>query len=85
MLDGITPSASILVHLDIDVFQKQEFSAAYFPHDQGLTLAEGRELLAVLLKDPRIRLIEISEYATLRDLDQRNINTLVDLLAATLR
>jgi len=85
ILDGITPSASILVHLDIDVFQKQEFSAAYFPHDQGLTLAEGRELLAVLLKDPRIRLIEISEYATLRDLDQRNINTLVDLLAATLR
>jgi arginase len=85
ILDGITPSASILVHLDIDVFQKQEFSAAYFPHDQGLTLAEGRELLAILLKDPRIRLIEISEYATLRDLDQRNINTLVDLLAATLR
>jgi hypothetical protein len=36
------------------------------------------------LKDPRIRIIEISEYATLRDLDQRNINKLVDLLSATL-
>jgi arginase len=78
------PAAPILLHLDIDVFQKQELSAAYFPHDQGLTLAEGRELLGVLLKDPRIRIIEISEYATLRDLDRANINRLVDLLVATL-
>lgn len=84
ILDDIPSSASILVHLDIDVFQKQELPAAYFPHDQGLTLAEGRELLAVLLKDARIRLIEISEYATLRDLDHANITKLVDLLAATL-
>jgi arginase len=84
ILDAIPASASILVHLDIDVFQKQELPAAYFPHEQGLTLAEGRELLTVLLKDPRIRIIEISEYATLRDLDQRNINKLVDLLSATL-
>jgi arginase len=78
------PAAPILLHLDIDVFQKQELPAAYFPHDQGLTLAEGRELLGVLLKDPRIRIIEISEYATLRDLDHANINKLVELLVATL-
>ena len=84
ILDAIPASASILVHLDIDVFQKQELPAAYFPHEQGLTLAEGRELLTVLLKDPRIRIIEISEYATLRDLDQRSINKLVGLLSATL-
>jgi arginase len=84
ILDAIPASASILVHLDIDVFQKQELPAAYFLHEQGLTLAEGGELLAVLLRDPRIRIIEISEYASLRDLDQRNINKLVDLLSATL-
>jgi arginase len=84
ILATIPATAQILLHLDIDVFQKQELSAAYFPHDQGLTLAEGRELLGVLLQDPRIRIIEISEYATLRDLDQANINKLVDLLVATL-
>jgi arginase len=85
VLDAIPASAPILVHLDIDVFQKQEFAAAYFPHEQGMTLAEGSELLAVVLKDPRIRIIEISEYATLRDLDRTNINKLVDLLSANLR
>jgi arginase len=84
ILSAIPATAPILLHLDIDVFQKQELSAAYFPHEQGLTLAEGRELLGVLLKDPRIRIIEISEYATLRDLDHANINKLVDLLVATL-
>jgi len=84
ILGAIPATAPILLHLDIDVFQKLELSAAYFPHDQGLALAEGRELLGVLLQDPRIRIIEISEYATLRDLDQRNINKLVDLLVATL-
>jgi arginase len=85
ILQSIPPSAPILVHLDIDVFQKNEMPAAYFPHDEGATLQEGHELLGVLLKDPRIRLIEISEYATLRDLDRRQINILVDLLAQSMK
>jgi arginase len=83
-LATVPAGASIVVHLDIDVFNKQAMPVAYFPHDQGLELAEGRELLGVLLKDPRIRVIEVSEYASLRDADLRGVNSIVDLLSAGL-
>jgi arginase len=81
VLQRIPASSAILLHFDIDVLQKREMPVAYFPHDEGLTLAEARELFSVLLKDPRIRLIEVSEYAALRDLDQLYVKKLVDLLA----
>ena len=83
-LNGAAPSAAILVHLDIDVFSQQAMPAAYFPHAEGLTLAEGAELLGVLLADSRVRVIEIAEYASLRDGDQRCAGQLVDLLAGAL-
>lgn len=85
ILAGIPASAAIVLHLDIDVFEKQEMPAAYFPHLVGLNLSEGKELLAVLLRDPRIRIIEVSEYASLRDLDRQWVGKLVDLLAESLK
>ena len=85
LLASMPDSASLLLHVDVDVFQKPEMPAAYFPHPEGLTLFEGRELLGVLLKDPRVRIIEVSEYAALRDLDQLWVNKLVDLLADGLK
>jgi arginase len=85
VLGAIPASASILLHLDIDVFRKQDMPAAYFPHSEGLSLSEGEELLRVLLGDSRIKLIEISEYAFLRDRDQSCINRLVDLLCVALK
>jgi arginase len=84
-LQAIPASAPILLHFDIDVFQKQDMPAAYFPHTDGLSLSEGGELLGVLLRDPRIRIIEVTEYASLRDLDQRYVGKLVDLLTEGLR
>ncbi|HEY0703281.1 MAG TPA: arginase family protein [Candidatus Acidoferrales bacterium] len=83
-LATVPAGAALVVHLDIDVFNKQAMPVAYFPHDQGLDLVEGRELLDVVLKDPRIRVIEVSEYASLRDADQRGVNSIVDLLAGGL-
>ena len=83
-LDGVAASASVLVHLDIDVFQRRAVPAAYFPHAEGLSLAEGGELLGALLRDPRIRIIEVAEYASLRDDDQRSVGALVDLLVGSL-
>jgi len=59
--------------------------AAYFPHTEGLSLSEGVELLGVLLRDPRIRILEISEYASLRDLDRDYVNRLVNLLSEGLK
>jgi arginase len=83
-LDAIPASAPILLHLDIDVFRRQDMPAAYFPHADGLTLAEGTELISALARDPRIRIIEVSEYAGLRDVDHHEIGKLVDLLAEAL-
>ncbi|MGH9828962.1 MAG: arginase family protein [Blastocatellia bacterium] len=85
VLATIPASASILLHLDIDVFRKQDMPAAYFPHAEGMSFSEGEELLRVLLQDPRVSLIEISEYAYLRDQDRNCINKLVDLLCASLK
>ena len=70
-----------MVHLDIDVFGADQVPAAHFPHTEGLTLAEGAGLLGVLLADPRIRIVEVAEYASLRDRDQRCACDLVALLA----
>jgi arginase len=83
-LEVIPASTSILVHFDVDVLRKADMPAAYFPHTEGLRLTEAAELLEVFLADPRIRLIEVSEYASLRDLDQRSVGALVDLLTDVL-
>jgi len=74
-----------LLRFDIDVLSKQEMPAAYFPHTDGLSMTEARELLAAILADPRIRIIEVAEYASLRDLDQSYALTIVELLAAALK
>jgi arginase len=63
---AIPVSASVLLHFDIDVLQRRDMPAAYFPHADGLTLSEATELLAGLLQDS----------AALRDLDQRGVTGL---------
>ena len=84
-LQTIPASAPVLLHFDIDVLNKQEMPAAYFPHADGLSLAEGRELLGTILADSRLRIIEVAEYASLRDLDQSSVSRIVELLAAGLK
>jgi len=84
VLERIPAFADILIHLDVDVLTKQEMPAAYFPHSEGMTLGECNELLRMFVHDPRSRLIEISEYASLRDLDRTHIHSLLKLLAQTL-
>jgi arginase len=79
VLQAIPASSSLLLHFDIDVLQKRDMPAAYFPHTEGMRLSEAAEVLRVFLKDPRIRIIEISEYASLRDIDREYVNKLVDL------
>jgi arginase len=81
ILAAIPPSAAILLHLDIDVFRSADLSAVYFPHAEGLTLAEGAELLGVLLRDNRVRIVEISEYASLRDPEQASVHKLIAMFA----
>jgi len=85
ILEAIPPSAAILLHFDIDVVRQSDLPVAYFPHPEGLSLAETGALLGILLKDPRIRIIEVSEYATLRDLDQSYISKLIDLVVRAMK
>jgi arginase len=80
-LQRIPPSADILIHFDVDV---QDMPAAYFPHVDGLMLRECAELLRTIVNDPRVRLIEISEYASLRDLDRTHVRALIALLGEVL-
>jgi arginase len=84
VLDAIPASARILVHLDIDVFRQRDLPAAYFPHRDGLSLAEGTTLVRALLRDARVRLVEVAEYAALSDVDHRSADHVVDLLCAGL-
>ena len=83
-LQTIPPSASIILHFDTDVVQARELPSAYFPHEEGLTLSEAGQLLHVFLKDLRIRIIEVSEYASLRDRDRSNVVKLIALFADNL-
>ena len=84
-LNAVSEATPILLHFDIDVLQKRDMPAAYFPHPEGLSLSEAADLLGVLLRDPRIRIIEISEYASLRDLDQDYVKKLANLLTDALK
>jgi arginase len=81
ILAGIPADASILLHFDIDVMRASEMTAAYFPHELGLGFVETAELVGELLRDSRVRLIEVSEYAALRDGDGREAERLVTLLS----
>jgi arginase len=80
VLAGIPADAAVLLHFDIDVMRASEMTAAYFPHALGLGFAETAQLVGELLKDSRVRLIEVSEYAALRDGDGREAGRLVTLL-----
>jgi arginase family enzyme len=81
----LTPaSASILLHFDSDAVQARALPTAYFPHEEGLTFSEAGQLLCVFLGDPRIRIIEVSEYAALRDFDHAYVSQLVALFSDAL-
>jgi arginase len=84
VLAAVPASVGILLHLDIDVFRSGDLAAAYFPHAEGLSLKEGTELLGVFLRDARIRVIEVSEYATLRDHERESIHKIIDMFVQTL-
>jgi len=84
-LQAIPAAAPILLHFDIDILNKQEMPASYFPPTAGLSIAEARELLGIILADARVRIIEVTEYASLRDLDQSSVLRIGELLEAGLK
>ena len=52
---------------------------------QGHNVPRPKALLGELFSDPRLRIVELSEYASLRDPDLISANMLVGLLAEGLK
>ena len=83
-LATLPPAAAIVLHFDIDVVAAAALPAAYFPHADGLTLDEAAALLRPLAADPRLRVLEVAEYATLADPSRREVDRLIGLLVRAL-
>ena len=83
-LKNVADSAAVILHIDVDVLRDDAFPIAYFPHANGLNLTELRELIAVLAHHPRVRIVEVSEYASLRDAGRKLAAQLSDVLATAL-
>jgi arginase family enzyme len=83
-LKAVADSAAVILHIDVDVLRDDSFPIAYFPHADGLSLDELRELMTVLVRDPRVRIVELSEYAGLRDADRTLAAQLSDAFAMAL-
>lgn len=85
VLAEIPAGAEVLLHFDVDVFHIREMPAIYFPHDDGLTMDEGRTLFEAFARDRRVRLIEVSEYASLCDYDRTGARALTDMIVQGLK
>jgi arginase family enzyme len=84
ILQDVPRAARVVVHFDVDAICQRDMPAAYFPHAEGMTLQECTELLRALVGDPRVSVVEVAEYAALRDLDQRSAHGLIELLEKVL-
>ena len=75
---------ALLIHFDVDVMADAELPGAYDASDDGLTPAEAHRLLQLLLADPRVRAVEVTEYCPDNDPSQHGAKTLVELLTGAL-
>ena len=75
---------ALLVHFDVDVMTDAELPGSYDASADGLTLAEARTLLGMVLADERVRAIEVTEYCPGNDPGQQGAQALVELLATAL-
>jgi arginase len=78
-LNTIT-SDSILVHLDVDVLHKSIMPAAYSPSEVGLNLTRAKNILELILADPRVKAIEVTEFSADQDEDKRSAELITELL-----
>jgi arginase len=72
---------SILVHLDVDILHKSIMPAAYAPSEIGLNLETAKGILEMILADPRVKAIEVTEFSGNKDVDGSCANILVELLS----
>jgi arginase len=74
-------SDSILVHFDVDVLHKSIMPAAYAPSEVGLDIQTATDIFQIILADPRVKAIEITEFAANKDIDGSSARLIVELLS----
>jgi arginase len=75
---------TFVVHIDLDVIDKEDFAAANLSAPGGLRLAELRDALAFWARQPRLAALEISSYNPALDPDGTAAKKLIDLLVEVL-
>ncbi|WP_059170629.1 arginase family protein [Bacillus sp. FJAT-27445] len=85
LLEDIPIDASILVHFDVDVLHERIMPAAYSPSQIGLDLPMAFELFSFILKDQRVKGIEITEFAANKEGASISTETITNLIVAGLK
>ncbi|WP_181884612.1 arginase family protein [Neobacillus piezotolerans] len=80
ILVSIPEDAGILVHFDVDVLHESIMPAAYSPSSTGLDFKTASVLFSVLLRDTRVKGIEITEFAAGMEGAAKSAETIADLL-----
>ncbi|MGJ7913294.1 arginase family protein [Neobacillus sp. LXY-1] len=80
LLHEMSPDAKILVHFDVDLLDQSIMPSAYSPNMTGLSFQHAKELLSIILSDPRVKGMEVTEFAANKENDGTSANTIVDLL-----
>lgn len=80
LLKGIPEDAHIFVHFDVDVLHESVMPSAYSPSQEGLNFEEAATILSAILKDKRVKGIEITEFSANKDTDGSSSKVIVDLL-----
>ncbi|MHC0037611.1 arginase family protein [Pseudoneobacillus sp. C159] len=83
-LKEIPSDANILVHFDVDVLHESVMPAAYSLSKEGLGYDQAASLLKLILNDPRVKGIEITEFSADKDQDGACAKTIVELLRFSL-
>ncbi|MDF2684157.1 MAG: arginase [Brevibacillus sp.] len=84
VMEKIPADAKLLVHFDVDVMDEEAMAAAYSPSETGLSLTEAERLLAAVLRDRRVKGMEVTEFSALRDTTGEFAGRLVRLLGHAL-
>jgi arginase family protein len=74
----------LVLHLDVDVISREDFSATDLPGDNALRLDEVRQALELFAKQPRLVALVVAGYNPEKDADGSGAKIIVGLVASAL-
>lgn len=85
LLQSISEDTTLLIHLDVDIFSKIEMPAAYAPREEGLSVSEVTAALETLVRDNRVRYLEVTEFMPAEDPEGRFARSLAEVIGKAIR